>query len=334
MVDWRVNGEVCPICRGEGRGSIRYPAAICRDCETRLVDWAGRPVTLENTSITGTGVQISAGQDIIVDEATPIFVDGIVCWAREARFGGVVVQPVAGWLSVPTEDQAHRKNLADFGYDGRAVLEFLVAASPWGSIDQAIASLSVFAHPDVVSAAGQRAIFRTVRGKMPDRGKITGGLMFDDNTSPAVAFEWSTGFKRTTGTDITCCHLYAESSDAEAYTDLRNLFFAPSFISKLTDSQAASLPTRHSLNVLRYRAFVLFGYCGPGSTRRPTKPEHYDQLEWADTIGAGITAADLETRLRERLARKPKDRITKSVAQCGWTFSEGRPDPLVIYRSG
>lgn len=226
------------------------------------------------------------------------------------------------------------KTLADFGYDGRAVLDFLVAASPWGSIDQAIASLAVFAHPDVVCAAGRRAVFRTVRGKIPDRGKIADGLMFDDNTSPALAFEWSTGFKRSIGTDVTCCHLYAQSGDPEAYTDLRNLFYLPSFIAKLTDSQAVLLPAGHALNVLRFRAFVLFGYCGPGGTAPPPKPEQYDRLEWADTVGAGIVAEELEAKLRARLVRKPRDRITKSVAQCGWTFSNGRPDPLVIYREG
>ncbi len=155
--------------------------------------------------------------------------------------------------------------------------------------------------------------------------------MFDDNTSPACAFEWSTGFKRFSGTDVTCCHLYAESGNAKADTDPRNLFYAPSFISKLTDSQATLLPELHALNVLRYRAFILYGYCGPGSTNQPSRPDYYDELEWADTIGEGVTAVTLEARLRARLARKPKDRITKSVARCGWAFSGDRPDTYVVY---
>ncbi|APT34585.1 hypothetical protein MCBMB27_05294 [Methylobacterium phyllosphaerae] len=332
MVTWRPGGEMCPVCRGEGRGSISYPAAICRDCETRLVDWDGRPVDIANTSLIGTGIQVANGEEV-VDGDTPIFVDGIACWAREARFGGVVVQPVAGWLSppFPVATESQRKTLAEFEYDGRAVLDFLIAASPWGSIDQAIASLSVFAHPDVVAATGHRAIFRTVRGRMADRGSIIDGVMVDDNASPAAAFEWSTGLKRGTTRDLTCCHLYASSSDPDAYTDLRNIFYAPSFIAKLTDSQAGSLPVMHALHALRYRAFALHGYCGPGSTARPLKPEHYDSLEWADPVGADATASGLEAKLRARLADKPKDRITKSVAHCGWVFSGGQPDRLVVY---
>lgn len=166
---------------------------------------------------------------------------------------------------------------------------------------------------------------------MSDRGKVVDGVMSDDNHSPAVAFEWSTGFRRPRGSDLTCCHLYAASADPDAYTDLRNLFFAPSFIAKLTDSQATCLPSSHALNVLRYRAFVLYAYRGPGSSGRPSKPDHYDQLEWANTVGSSIDADGLELRLRARLARKPKDRITKSVAQCGWAFSDYEPDLLVIY---
>lgn len=336
MVTWRPGGEMCPVCGGEGRGSISYPAAICRDCEARLVDWAGQPVDVTSTSFLGTGIQVSNGEDVVVDDDTPIFVDGIECWAREARFGGVVVQPVAGWLKppFPTETPSDPKTLAAFGYDGRAVLDFLIASSPWGSTDQAIASFSVFAHPDVVMAMGRRAVFRTVRGPVADRGAIIDGVMVDDNASPAAAFEWSTGLKRGTTRDLTCCHLYASSSDPDAYTDLRNIFYAPSFIAKLTDSQAGSLPEQHALHILRYRAFVLHGYCGPGSMARPKKPEHYDGLQWADTLGAGTTADELEAVFRTRLGRKPRDRITKSVARCGWVFSRGQPDQLVVYSGG
>ncbi len=261
-----------------------------RDTSRRL----GRPTgRYRQHVLIGTGIQVANGEEV-VDGDTPIFVDGIACWAREARFGGVVVQPVAGWLSppFPVATESQRKTLAEFEYDGRAVLDFLIAASPWGSIDQAIASLSVFAHPDVVAATGHRAIFRTVRGRMADRGSIIDGVMVDDNASPAAAFEWSTGLKRGTTRDLTCCHLYASSSDPDAYTDLRNIFYAPSFIAKLTDSQAGSLPVMHALHALRYRAFALHGYCGPGSTARPLKPEHYDSSNGPTRWGPTRPRAD------------------------------------------
>lgn len=333
MVGWHPGGEICPVCSGEGRGSVSYPAAICRACQGRLLDWAGRPVDLANTSLPGAGIQVSNRDDVFIDDDTPIFIDGIACWAREAHPDGVVVQPIAGWLEPPspTKKTGSPKALAAFGYNGRAVLDFLIGASPWGSIDQAIASLTVFAHPDVVAATGRRAVFRTIRGRTADRGTVVDGVMIDDNLSPATAFDWSTGFKRAPGSDLTCCHLYANSSDPEAYTDLRNIFYAPSFIAKLTDSQAGSLPEVHALHVLRYRSFALHGYCGPGSMVRPPKPQNYDGLEWADPVGAGATADQLEAKFRARLAQKPRDRVTKSVARCGWVFSGGHPDPQVVY---
>ena len=114
------------------------------------------------------------------------------------------------------------RTLADFGFDCRAVLDHLVAASSLGSTNQAIASLAVFAHPDVVKAVGGRAVFRTMRGRR--RGEIADGIMEDDNASPAEAFEFATGFRRRPGSDVQCCHLYAASADLDAYTDLRNIF--------------------------------------------------------------------------------------------------------------
>ncbi len=188
------------------------------------------------------------------------------------------------------------------------------------------ALLLALAHPDCVAATGRWAVVHTVRGCMVERG-----TMVDDNASLASASDLSTVLKRGTTRDLTCCHLYASSSDPEAYTDLRNIFYAPSFIAKLTDSQAGTLPVMHALHALRYRAFALHGYCGPGSAARPRKPDHYDSLEWADPVGAGATANGVEAKFHARLADKPKDRITKSVSHCGWVFSGGQPDPLVVY---
>jgi hypothetical protein len=221
------------------------------------------------------------------------------------------------------------KTLSDFDFDGRAVLDHLVASSTWGSTDQAIASLAVFAHSDVVAAVGSRAVFRTIRGRR--RGEIVEGMMEDDNASPAEAFEFGTGFRRRAGSDVQCCHLYAASTDPDAYTDIRNIFMVPQCLAKLTDSQAATLPTVHALHVLRYRAYILYGYCGPSRSSAPIEPEGFEALAWAEPIGAGVGAADLERRWRRRLESRRKDRVTKTVSRCGWTFSDYRPDAKVVY---
>ena len=76
---------------------------------------------------------------------------------------------------------------------------------------------------------------------------------------------------------------------------------------------------------------ISFSFADDELTVAAPKPELYDSFEWADPVGAGATADGVEAKFRARLAKKPKDRITKSVSRCGWVFSQGRPDPQVIY---
>lgn len=150
---------------------------------------------------------------MVLNEDAPVFVDGIACWAREAHFGGIVVQPVAGWLkSACPRDRDRRKTLSDFRFNGRAVLEELIEDSPWGSSDQVLASLSIFPHPDVVTAANRRAIFRTKRGTA-DRGKIVDGVMSDDNP----ALRWPSSGAPSSS------HRVARTSHAATFTRHREI---------------------------------------------------------------------------------------------------------------
>lgn len=217
--------------------------------------------------------------------------------------------------------------LADFENDGRAVLSALVISSPWKTLAQALASLTIFAHPDVVVALGERSVFRTIRGT--PKGTIDGDVMLDDNASPATAFQWATGLK--IGKDLNCNHLYSASQNPAAFSDVRNIFYAPNFISKLTDSQKEVQPSDHLLHILKYRAYDLYGYCGPDRDRIPHKPSHYDDLKWACPIGRGARPEQMAVRFRHRMTRRPKDRLAKSARLLGWTFSDYQPDPSVAY---
>jgi hypothetical protein len=218
--------------------------------------------------------------------------------------------------------------LADFENDGRVILRDLICKSPWKSLEQALASLTAFAHPDVVRAVGSRSVFRTIRGTPRGEINVKASVMLDDNSSPAIAFEWATQFKR--GADLICCHLYTASDEPTAYTDVRNIFFAPTFLAKLTDSQKEELPDEHSLKVLRYRAWELFGYGGPLAVA-PTKPVGYERLRWASPNGEGATPEAVRASFIKRIARRPKDRIAKAVRSIGWTFSNYAPDDSVSY---
>jgi hypothetical protein len=55
--EWSLDGSVCPICTGPGRGSTRYPAALCETCHASVRDWAGRPVDTFNEGLSG-GLEI------------------------------------------------------------------------------------------------------------------------------------------------------------------------------------------------------------------------------------------------------------------------------------
>lgn len=71
MATWRPRGEICPVCGGEGQESTSSSAVICRDCEARVVDWAGRPIDMKNTSLLGTNIRVSNGEDGVIDDDTP-----------------------------------------------------------------------------------------------------------------------------------------------------------------------------------------------------------------------------------------------------------------------
>ncbi len=85
--------QSCPICQTEVSPSPRYPRYLCDDCYRRATDETGRLLTFSNISFSGGSVAAYA------DTGEPrnshiCFVDGVECWADEARFAGIVIQPV------------------------------------------------------------------------------------------------------------------------------------------------------------------------------------------------------------------------------------------------
>jgi hypothetical protein len=88
--------QFCPICRAEVNQNPRYPDYLCRDCAQRTTDESGRAVRFQNASpdspnliedLTGTYADGSPYM------SQTCFVDGAACYAKEARFGGIVVRP-------------------------------------------------------------------------------------------------------------------------------------------------------------------------------------------------------------------------------------------------
>lgn len=86
----------CPICGREQPALNRYPDYLCRDCVGRASTEDGRRLDLVNTSAGGGFAARYADDGELCEEVTlthVVHVDGIRCWADEARFGGIVVQP-------------------------------------------------------------------------------------------------------------------------------------------------------------------------------------------------------------------------------------------------
>ncbi|CPU66723.1 Uncharacterised protein [Mycobacteroides abscessus] len=86
----------CPLCGTLLRENPRYPRHVCGWCAQDVTDEAGRPVILANASLTGgyTAQRPDGSPASSEVLAGRVWIDGVALRAQEARFGGVVVQPL------------------------------------------------------------------------------------------------------------------------------------------------------------------------------------------------------------------------------------------------
>ena len=204
------------------------------------------------------------------------------------------------------------RTMMDFGLDGRAALEAVVASSQYRTIEQAVASLTLFSHPQTVRQTGGQALFPSIRntsrvGAIDMHGDRR--VLMDDNKSPTDAFLWANGLTRR-GPDTQFNHVYGASLDPDAYTSLANLCMTPAFIAKLTDTN------KNIRRLLRYRSYQLYQWT-PTGYAPPERPEEYETLEWAAPLPP---VADVCSAVLTAMATKPKDRTVLAVKQLGWLF--------------
>lgn len=205
------------------------------------------------------------------------------------------------------------RTLQQLEFDGFQALQALIEASAYQSLAQAVASLTLFSHPDTVAQTGANAIFPIIRN-FKRRGEVDvldGALVgFDDNTSPTEAFSWANGLTRRPR-DLQFNHVYSRSADPACYTNLANLCVSPSFLAKLTDTDDDIQA------LLRYRSFDLYGW-HPETEQQPDKPRAYDDLIWADPMpGKGNIRQTLEAQVQNR-----DNRTTRILAKTGWLFGK------------
>ena len=101
--------------------------------------------------------------------------------------------------------------------------------------------------------------------------------MFDDNTTPTLAFLWSA--RRKKGPDVQYNHVFGDPRSPATYTALWNLCVTPAFLAKTTDG------SNHPevLAALRYRVVELYG-CWPEGEERPSEPAGYQALAWPNPL--------------------------------------------------
>jgi len=216
--------------------------------------------------------------------------------------------------------------LLEHGCDGRAALASVLASSIYRTPAQAVASLTLFTHPETVAQIpGAGALFPAVRDFKRRRtlGEIAGRPVgFDDNETAHDAFGWcNPGLPRWR--DIQLNHVWPRRSDPDAFTAPANLCAAPSFLAKLTDHDP------HIASLLRRRAFELYGW-KPLGEPDPRAPAGYDVLAWAAPLPF---IADLEAVLRRRLLAEPKCTAARLAREIGWAFSAFAPDAEVCHRT-
>lgn len=81
----------CPICGTAVRPNPRSPNYLCQTCAVRAVSRDGRPLAFSNTGASG-GYAAQYADSGEAYDSHDCYVDGILCHADEARFGGIVIQ--------------------------------------------------------------------------------------------------------------------------------------------------------------------------------------------------------------------------------------------------
>lgn len=82
----------CPICSTPVRHWARYPTAVCDACFEKACDGQGRKLGFYNVSVGG-GFKAKVVETGEENENHICYIEGVKCWADEARFGGIVIQP-------------------------------------------------------------------------------------------------------------------------------------------------------------------------------------------------------------------------------------------------
>lgn len=90
----------CPICNREVAHIQRYPDYVCDECVVKAKDRQGRSVSFANQDISGGLIGFVKdpvtgffNEDSALTANPTVLIEGIECYADEAKFGGIVIRP-------------------------------------------------------------------------------------------------------------------------------------------------------------------------------------------------------------------------------------------------
>jgi hypothetical protein len=85
--------QFCPVCQKEVGVNERYPKYICKECSSKTTDIEGRPVVFFNENSDGSGCKGEYKDSNSESyKSNQCYVNGVLCIAEEARYGGIVIQ--------------------------------------------------------------------------------------------------------------------------------------------------------------------------------------------------------------------------------------------------
>jgi hypothetical protein len=87
------NTQYCPICSKPVMPDPRYPRHVCGECADKACSKDGRALSFFNLSIGGGigAVYDDTGEPYLSQDC---YIDGVKCFADDARFGGIVIEVV------------------------------------------------------------------------------------------------------------------------------------------------------------------------------------------------------------------------------------------------
>ena len=84
----------CPICGIEVPTNSRYSRYVCQNCCAKACDDKDRQLEFYNTHLSGGFIAYYAGtEQSEIYHSNICYVEGVRCWADEARMGGIVIEP-------------------------------------------------------------------------------------------------------------------------------------------------------------------------------------------------------------------------------------------------